>query len=203
MTTPIDMRAEQPEAKETVKMDKDEITRQLLDKVLLKLTEVGESQAKTTESVVVIGAKVDALGSKVDTMSGDVHTIKAEQVEIREWKGAVEERFKTHSIRASTESVHDEHQDVKLQELENRITAATESSMRALIVETKAAVAVVAKTPLGQKLLTAGGYMLLALFGCGTLYFGALAAKLQQPPPPPATVQMLAPVTIYADAGAR
>lgn len=184
----------QPEGKPTTKMDKDEITRQLLDKVLLKLNEVGKSQTETSEGVASLASKVDVLGSKVDTVTVDVHAIKSEQVEFREWKGAVEERFKTHSVGTKALSVHDGTQDVKLQELENRLAASAESSMRAILAEVRDA----AKTPLGRRLVTGGGYMLLALFGLATLYFGAMTARLQQQS---TIIQVAAPAA--ADGGTK
>lgn len=186
----------QPE-KPTTKLDKDEITRQLLDKVLLKLTDVGNSQAEMTESQNKLAGKVDVLGGKVDTITVDVHAIKAEQVEIREWKGAVEERFKTHSMGTKALSVHDGDQDMKLQELENRLAIAAESSMRAILVEAKEA----AKTPLGRKVVTATGAFLLTALTAGTLYLGVVTARLQGQQQQPVQYIQVAPVAV--DGGAR
>ncbi len=194
--------SDKPEEKQTIKLDKDEITRQLLDKVLLKLNDVGHSQAETTAGMAALGSEVRAIGSKVDTVASDVHAVKAEQVEFREWKGAVEERFKTHSMGAKTLSVHDSTQDVKLQELENRLAKQAESSMRAILAEVTPVVTAAAKTPLGQRVLKAGGYAAIAVFGYVALYFGAMAAKPQQPATQSNVVQV-SPVTVYADAGAE
>lgn len=190
---------DKPEEKPTTKLDKDEITRQLLDKVLLKLNEVGASQTETTAGMAALGSKVDTIGTKVDTVANDVHAVKAEQVEFREWKGAVEERFKTHSMGAKSLSVHDTTQDVKLQELENRLAKQAESSMRAILAEVTTAAKVVAKTPLGQRVAKAAGYALLAFFGLATVYLGAMTARLQQPTQ--SNVVQVSPVTVYADAG--
>lgn len=187
-----------PEAP-TTKLDKDEITRQLLDKVLLKLNEVGHSQTDVTASVAILSGDVRAIGSKVDIVAVDVHAVKAEQVEFREWKGAVEERFKTHSMGAKNLSVHDTSQDAKLQELENRLAKQAESSMRAILAEVTEAAKVVVKTPLGQRVAKAAGYALVAFFGFATLYFGAMTARLQQPTQ--SNVVQVSPVTVYADAG--
>lgn len=197
----------QPDGKLTVKVDKDEVTRQLLDKVLSKLTEVGDSQGEFREGLLVLGGKVDVLGGKVDTVTVDVHAIKAEQVEFREWKGAVEERFKTHSLGATalagktqTLSVHDDHQDVKLQELENRLAIAAESSMRTILAEATTAATAAAKTPLGQKVMKAAGYAALAFFVLATAYFGTMTARIQQQPP---TIIQVAPVVAASDGGLR
>ncbi len=198
-----DEKPPQPPEPPTVKLDKDEITRQLLDKVLLKLTEVGESQSETTASVAALGGEVRAIGSKVDTVAGDVTAVKAEQVEFREWKGAVEERFKSHSMRAKTESVHDTAQDTKLQDLENRLAAQAESSMRAILAEARDAAVVVAKTPMGQRVLRAAGYALTAFFVLATVYFGAVTARLQAQPQTQTTTVQLAPTAASPDAGAR
>lgn len=188
----------------TVKLDKDEITRQLLDKVLLKLTEVGDGQDEFRTGLVVVrdgltslGGKVDALVSSHTSVANDVEALKGEQMQTRERLGAIDERFNSHSMRAKQESVHDGAQDMKLQELENRLAAQAESSMRAILAEVKTAATVVAKTPLGKRVLQAAGYAALAFFGFATLYFGAMTARLQQQPP---TVVQLAPDHI-TDAG--
>lgn len=190
----------QPALPPTVKLDKDEITRQLLDKVLFKLTEVGESQTETTKSVSALGGEVRAIGSKVDTVASEVGAVKAEQVEFREWKGAVEERFKTHSMGARVLSVSNIDQDVKLQELENRLAVQAKSSMRELIAEMSAAATVVAKTPLGQRVMKAGGYLLLAVLTLAALYVSAMTARLSGQPT--TVVQQVAPTIIYAEGGA-
>ncbi len=187
--------------KPTTKLDQAEITRQLLDKVLAKLTEVGDGQVEFREGLSKLGAKVDECLSGLSTVSGDVDTLKIERVEFREWKGAIEERFKTHSIGARSLSVHDGAQDTKLQELENRLALQAESSMRAIIVEMWSAAVEVAATPLGQKVAKAAGYALLAFFGFATLYFGAMTARLQAQPT--TVVQQNAPAAaLPVDAGA-
>ncbi len=192
---------EKPPEPATVKLDKDEITRQLLDKVLSKLTEVGAGQEEFRTGLTELGGKVDTLVASHHAMTSDVDAIKGEQVQIREWKGAIEERFNSHSMRAKAESVHDDTQDVKIQELENRLAARAESSMRAIVDEMKNAAVVVAKTPMGQRILKAAGYMLLALFGFATLYFGALTARLQAQASAPPTIVQIVPVTASSDAG--
>ncbi len=184
----------------TTKLDKDEITRQLLDKVLAKLTEVGAGQDEFRSGLATLGGKVDILVASHQVVANDVDAIKTEQGQMREWKGAIEERFASHSMRAKQESVHDQSQDTKLQELENRLAAQAESSMRAIVVEMTAAAKVAAKTPLGQRVMKAGGYMLLALFGLATVYLAAMTARLQaQGPQQQSTVVQFAPAP--ADAG--
>ena len=195
--------SDMPEQPATTKLDKDEITRQLLDKVLAKLTEVGDGQDEFRTGLATLGGKVDNLLSSHATVASDVDAIKIEQVNMREWKGAVEERFTAHSMRAKQESVHDDGQDTKLQELENRLAAQAESSMRAIVVEMTKAATVAAKTPLGQKVVKAAGYALLAFFGLATMYFAAVTARLQAQPQQQTTTVQLAPAAASPDAGAR
>lgn len=114
--------------------------------------------------------KLDKCISGLNTVTNEVERHNDELRKLHEWKGGMEERVGSHSMRAKQESQHDDVQDVKLQELENRITAATESSMRVLITEMKD----VAKTPTGQRVLQVlvGLLIAFATFVSGWLTHG-------------------------------
>ncbi len=122
--------------------------------------------------------KLDTCITGLRTVTNEVERHNDELRKLHQWQGGMEERVNSHSMRAKTESQHDDAQDTKLQELENRLTiaaekaaaahaAATESSMRAIFAEMKDA----AKTPNGQRVVQVLVGVLIAL---GTFVTGWL-----------------------------
>lgn len=109
--------------------------------------------------------KVDTVARAVGTVTNEVERVKKD---LHEHRGAVDERFKSHSMRARQESAHDDHQDVKLQELENRLAAKTESQTAVLLEK-------MARTPQGQKVINAVVGLVLMAVAFATMWLAGRA----------------------------
>lgn len=127
--------------------------------------------------------KLDHCISGLKTLNGDLEDLKRDH---HEFKGATAARFEAGSMRAKAITLTNEVQDQKISEL-------SESQLSKLVKDA-------AKTPMGQKVVTAGGAVVLALLGLASIAISLHASKLQAQAPvaPPATVYVVAP-----DAGAR
>lgn len=131
---------------------------------------IGAVEARINTRMDEQDSKLDKCVTGMQTLTNEVERHNGELRGLHEWKGGIEERLNNNSMRAKQGSKHDDDQDMKLQELENRITAATESSMRVLIAEAKQA----AKTPTGQRVVQVlvGLLIALATFASGWLTHG-------------------------------
>lgn len=118
--------------------------------------------------------KLDTCITGLRTVTNEVERHNDELRKLHQWQGGMEERIASHSMRAKQESQHDDHQDMKLQELENRLTAAMQAESKSSRDELVALLKDAAKTPQGQKLTNAlVSFFVVAL----TLATGYLAVK--------------------------
>lgn len=118
--------------------------------------------------------KLDKCVGGLQTLTNEVERHNGELRGLHEWKGGMEERMNNNSVRARSESKRDDDQDMKFQELENRITAAVQADNKSARDELVALVKDAAKTPQGQRLTNAlVSFVVVAL----TLATGYLAVK--------------------------
>lgn len=169
-----------------------------------------------------LDAKVDRLEANLELQGGEIGLVKKEVALIFAWKGDVDEKLKNNSLRAQATSSVDLDHEAKLglamaalteekakrealeknaatkEDVQKMLTKAAEEQTAAIVV----GVQTVMKTPTAQKLKNAIVPVLLTAMAIIGLKLMAVLHKLQEAPPAPPTVVQLAPVTVYADAGA-
>lgn len=187
------MSDEKPQEKPTERMSKDEIQRQLLDKVLAGVeatraevanVRIDVSEVKT--DVAEVKKDVAILGENHKDLSQRATITDRRLTEFEEWRARTSERVKDETSQRS--KVDLEHQ-AQLVHIEERFKAMTEAQTNQIAGLVKDA----AKTPLGQKILGAAGLVVLALLGVA---YARLQGQ-QAPAPVPVIIQM------SADGGAK
>lgn len=169
-----------------------------------------------------LDTKVDRLEANLEIQGGEIGLVKKEVAIIFAWKNDVDEKLKSNSIRAqTTSSVGMEHEaklgialaalaEEKAKREKLEADAATKEDVKTMLAkaseEQTAAIVVgvetLMKTPTAQKLKSALVPVLMVAITIIGIKLTMILNKLQETAPSLPTVVQLAPVTVYADAGA-
>lgn len=153
------MSDEKPAEKPTTKLDKDEITRQLLDKVLTGVEGLRADVTGLRADVTIVAETQKEHGQRM---------LRAEkrQDEFEEWRARSSERAKSEEMTRS--KVDLEHQ-TQLVHIEERFKALTEAQTNTIV----AAMTSAAKTPQGQKVINSLVAFLVVAFGVASAWLAS------------------------------
>ncbi len=205
------MSDEKPAEKLTERLRKDEIQRQLLDKVLAgveatraEVANVRVDVAEVKTDVAEVKKDVTILGENHKDLSQRATITDRRLTEFEEWRARTSERVKDES---QTRSKFDLEHQAQLVNFKESVTAEfkklTDAQTLAMQNSFVSLAKDAAKTPMGQKLLLAGGGLLLSCIGLAAIYISLQTQRLQAQAVPPQPVAVPVYIQMPVDGGAR
>lgn len=172
---------------------------------------------QTAAKVDDMADKVDNIERNVELQGGEIGIVKKEIALVYEWKATIEEKVKTHSMRAKSASEMDMSHEAKLSEAiaalseerakreELEAKAATKADVDKVLAENKLqtqALNTILGNPMVKRIGTAIGALILLAIAAGTLALNqriaTMSAKVEAQPPVPSVI-----VVPLFDAGVR